>query len=391
MSFPHVGGTGGGESLGNASPLPGMDSSWTLRVGVEGDGHSARDEAEVVNDAALNTDGAEDAKQPGYRLYLLHLLPTAVVLATIVGLIWSGAPNRPLDFGRALETARRLDIRDALLLLVAAIVLSLIIQPLQFALIRILEGYWGATLIGRLLAHLGVRWQERRYDRLIDARDIGQQSGTLRAALADQREQSATERIDQYPPRERLLPTRLGNILRAAEDRAGARYGLGAVTIWPRLYPLVGGRHAAILVEHRHQLNVTTRFCVTLLIDSALVTALLAQYGRWTLLSLVPLALAWLSYEAALAAAVTYGVTIEATFDLYRFELLKALHLPLPPDGNNERRLNEMVSEFLQGGDGWKFGYRHADAELVGGLEAIAMSRQRVTRRRRGQVDGKNS
>jgi hypothetical protein len=384
VNSPRVG-TDGGESLVRGSPPPGIDNSWTLRLRADGYGHSARDDAEVVNDAALNVDGAEDAKQPGYRLYLLHLLPTAVLLATIVGLIWSGAPGRPLDLGKALETARSLDIRDALLLLVAAIVLSLIIQPLQFALIRALEGYWGATPAGRLLAHLGVRWQKWRYDRLIDARGNTHQSGTLRAALAEQREQAATERLDQYPHRDRLLPTRLGNILRAAEDRAGNRYGLGAVTIWPRLYPLVSGRHAGILLEHRHELDVATRFCVTLLIDAVVVTGLLIPYGRWSLLGLLPLALAWLSYEAALAAAGAYGVTVEATFDLYRFELLKALHLPLPPDGNSERRLNEIVSGFLQREDGWTLGYRHADSELVEGLATIAASQQPGNRRRRGQ------
>jgi len=220
-----------------------------------------------------------------------------------------------------------------------------------------LEGYWGGTFVGRLLAHLLIRRQERQQNRLVDARAITHPSGKLRASLAEQREQTATERLEHYPDRDRLLATRLGNILRAAEDRAGNRYGFGAVTVWPRLYPLVSGRLAGILLEHRHQLDVATRFCVTLVIDAALVAGLLAPYGRWTLLSLVPLALAWLSYRAALAAAVAYGVTVEATFDLYRFELLKALHLPLPPDGASERRLNEIVSEFLQRGDGWTLSY----------------------------------
>lgn len=148
----------------------------------------------------------------------------------------------------------------------------------------------------------------------------------------------------------------------------------------------MSGRLAGTLLEHRHQLDVATRFCVTLLIDAALVASLLAPYGRWALLSLVPLALAWLSYRAALAAAVAYGVTVEATFDLYRFELLKALHLPLPPDGASERRLNEIVSEFLQRGEGWTLSYRHAERELVDDGGTIALQSQGANRRRRRQI-----
>jgi hypothetical protein len=39
---------------------------------------------------------------------------------------------------------------------------------------------------------------------------------------------------------------------------------------------------------------------------------------------------ALLSYRAALAAAAAYCQALEAAFDLHRFDLLTALHLPLP-------------------------------------------------------------
>jgi hypothetical protein len=49
-------------------------------------------------------------------------------------------------------------------------------------------------------------------------------------------------RLAYLPKPKRLLPTRLGNALRAAEDRAGQRYGLLTVTILPRLYPYLSER-----------------------------------------------------------------------------------------------------------------------------------------------------
>jgi hypothetical protein len=251
------------------------------------------------------------------------------------------------------------------LLLAAAAVLSLILQPLQFALIRAFEGYWGGWLPGRVLGSVGIAWQRGRRGRLRDARAVDAPEGTWRSKLAALRQEAASERLGEFPDYDRILPTRLGNILRAAEDRAGSRHGLGAVVAWPRLYPLLDGRLLLILLEQRYQLNLQTRLSAAFVLDAAIATALLRNYGWWNLLGLGLLGLAWLSYRAALAAAKAYGTTVEAAFDLHRFQLLKALHVGLPPDGMTERKLNELVSEYLAGQESWSLDYRHEELQLV--------------------------
>jgi hypothetical protein len=53
---------------------------------------------------------------------------------------------------------------------------------------------------------------------------------------------------------------------------------------------------------------------------------------------------------AALIAAGSYGAVIQAAFDLYRFELLPAMHLPLPRDAKDERRISGAVSRWFSQG-----------------------------------------
>jgi hypothetical protein len=123
---------------------------------------------------------------------------------------------------------------------------------------------------------------------------------------------------------------------------------------------LLPERLIGILDDQRGQLDVAVRFCVVFLLAVAASAALLAQHGWWLAVPLAALMLAVLSYRAAVAAAIAYGVTLEAAFDLHRFDLLEALHLPLPPDRKTERILNEGLSDFLRQGVPVNFPYTHA-------------------------------
>ncbi|MEO5878160.1 MAG: hypothetical protein ABIS86_18155, partial [Streptosporangiaceae bacterium] len=78
--------------------------------------------------------------------------------------------------------------------------------------------------------------------------------------------------------------------------------------------------------------------------------ALLAGSGWWLLLALVPFVIGRVAYLGAVQAAVAYGESVRAAFDLHRFDLLTALHLPLPPDAAAERLGNtELCDRWRQG------------------------------------------
>jgi hypothetical protein len=156
-----------------------------------------------------------------------------------------------------------------------------------------------------------------------------------------------------------VMPTRLGNALRAAELRAGEPYGLDAVVAWPRLYPLLSEPVRALVDGQRDALDLNARFCAVFAAAAVIAAALLAAHGWWLLVAVGCLVLAWLAYRSAVAAAIAYGEGIRTAVDLHRFSLLQALHLPLPATPEEERALNGKVSRFLLQGVPLDAPYQH--------------------------------
>jgi hypothetical protein len=158
----------------------------------------------------------------------------------------------------------------------------------------------------------------------------------------------AAAQLRHLPARDRLMPTRLGNVLRAAEDEAGIRYGLDTVTVWSMLYPLVSDRLAAGLQDARDRLDTAARFAGTLVLTALVCAGLLI--GSWWAFPVVAalLLLAVLSYRGAVAAASAYGELINAAVALHRFDLLKALHLPLPATPAEERATYQRLRRLLR-------------------------------------------
>lgn len=297
----------------------------------------------------------------GARLNLVGVLPGATLALYVLLLVWSGAPGDAPDVGRIPDHAAALGTFEAGLLTVTLLVAAVVSAPLQLTLVRALEGYWGGSPPARALAaRMTARHERRRADlaALSAPRAQEQPDDEERRAM----EGAAGALSRRYPPAGRLLPTALGNTLRAAEARAGQRYGLETVTAWPRLYPLLGDGVRAVVDAQRDQLDVAARFCAVFAVAAATTAVLLATHGAWPALALAPLALALLSYRGAIEAALGYGEAIHAAFDLHRFDLLAALHLPLPADRESERDANGRLTAFLLQGAPENLVYEHPDA-----------------------------
>ena len=207
--------------------------------------------------------------------------------------------------------------------------------------------------------------QKRRRDKVAKVANgvITDDTNINKSALRDQMVMANWELRERYPEKRSLMPTTLGNVLRAAEEIAGSRYGLDTVVTWPRLYPLLSDKLRTILDDQRNQLDFAARFCVIFLIFTAISTVLLFKHGWWLSIPAITLALAWLSYRAAVAAGLAYGKGIKAAYDLHRFDLLKALHLPLPPNLEIEKQCNNKLSRFLILVYYENFQYKHENDE----------------------------
>jgi hypothetical protein len=289
----------------------------------------------------------------GVRFTLVGVLPMALLALFVLALVWSGAPADAPDVDRILDEARDLDAWSGALLFLALVVAALLAQPLQLALVRGLEGYWAGTPAGARLSAPGRALQERRLARL-EAR-LSEPVATIDEAHA-----LDLRRTRYFPERpEHLLPTRLGNVLRAGEERAGAPYGLDAVAVWPRLYPLLPDGTRLLVDDLRDGLDLGARLCVTFVAAAVVAFALLAQHGWWLLVPVACALLAWLAYRGAIASALAYGEGISTAIDLHRFELHKALHLALPATRAAELVVNGQLTAFLVAEARIDFAYAH--------------------------------
>ncbi|WP_327091190.1 hypothetical protein OIE66_11305 [Nonomuraea sp. NBC_01738] len=300
----------------------------------------------------------------GLRLVLVSLLPAFAAGAFLLVLIWAGAPGE-LSFTAAWRTAAGLKAGELVLLAVGLALVALVTYPMQVALVRVFEGYWGHTGAGRLSVLSPRRlsgWLARRLSvRLARRRD----------ELAEREAQALTEEDEQaagtagellrsrYPASGAVLPTRLGNVLAAAEERAGKPYGWDAVVAWPRLYPVLGAESRAVADDLRDSLDAMIRLSCTAAVTAPVSLALLWASGWWAALVLVPLVVAVLAYRAALQSALSYGRAMEAAFDLHRFDLLAALRLPLPADREAERAQAAALCALWRQGTPVRLDYDH--------------------------------
>jgi hypothetical protein len=295
------------------------------------------------------------ANDLGVRFRLVSLLPATVLALFVLGLVWSGAPAHSPDLGQIAAHADRVKGWTGFLLAIAVLAVAVIVEPLQLTLVRGLEGYWGESRLGRALATPG-KLIHRAWRGHLDA--VQQQRGQGKQRPLAVREAAAWG-LQQYPPAEAVLPTKLGNIMRAGEYRAGSRYGLDALTAWPRLYPLLSDKVTAVVNDLRDQLDLSARFCAVFLLATVISVFFLASFGWWLAVPAATLLLAWLSYRSALTAAAGYGQAVATAFDLHRFDLLTALHLPLPADLTSEVAANQQLSRFLQQPTEYLFAVTH--------------------------------
>jgi len=297
----------------------------------------------------------------GPRFSLISYLPTATAALIVALVLAAGAPGTHPTWSRALQQARAIDVADVALLAVMVTLLAVLLQPLQLRLVRLLEGYWGGGPVVGTLSRLPMALQRRRRDALAKKATVEPKPSVPpgpppASAVAAQEALNA-----RFPSAALLLPTALGNALRAFEERAGRAYGLDAVVIWPRLYPLLPDPVRAGVDDRRDQLDVSARISATAFVVALITAALLWGDGWWLLLPLGALAVSRAGYSAAVSAAVAYGQGVRVAIDLHRFDLLRSLHLPLPTDREAEREANQALCNFLRQGVPIPLKYEHPE------------------------------
>jgi hypothetical protein len=290
------------------------------------------------------------AKDFGFRFNLVGLLPTVLLMLFWLCLAWSGSPATAPQLGQILERAEELSASQWLILGFGALVVSAVLQPFQVTYLRLLEGYWGSSQLAMLLSRVGVASQRRGRQILLASSQTDKiDQNAITQQEYERMNVAAYHLYHNYPGNEaRLLPTALGNVLRSAEARPFENYGLDALVTWPILMPIISSDLKATLADQRNQLDLAARMGFTFMLCTALGIIYLYRWGWWIIIPLGTLGLSYLSYRAAITTAIGFGDSIQAAYHLHRFDMLAALHLPLPADRAAEICSNQQLSNFLK-------------------------------------------
>lgn len=296
----------------------------------------------------------------GRRFQIVTVVPTLVLeLGTLLILStggWRGEPSLHI----AVTRAEGLTATGVASIAFAGVAAALVTHPLQVRLVKMFEGYlrpsnpivrYGLARHSRILHH------HRRLAVKLDAdeRELIRRfrSGETvdLTALESCRRRAARHALiaNSYPDRNRLMPTLLGNRLRAAEDHAGDRYGIAAVSFMPYVYAVMPAAASARIQDGRNELDTSVRLTAMFLVLTVLSVVVFANDSWWLAWPLVFYILAATSYRAAVNAATGYGKMLARAIDLHRFLVLDAMSWPRPFDVKSERALFSQLREFVAG------------------------------------------
>lgn len=282
----------------------------------------------------------------GRYFTVVSALPSASFVSYGYLLVESGAWSGPVRFE---EAVRNIDLKSGVLLALMSFAAAVTLHPLQFALIQLLEGYWGRSLIGRRLALLRVMHHRRVSARLEQESDDDFESRTEHPVAAAVRRQEASRLLQSYPEQpDDILPTRLGNVLRRYERHGGSQYGIDLVSTAPRLSMVAQERELQYVADQRTQLELAVRVAVLAMIAALFTVMVMWRHGAWLLLALAPYCISYLAYRGAVVAAHEYGTALAVMVELNRFALYERLHRQIPGSPAEEIGLNRSLMSLFR-------------------------------------------
>lgn len=184
--------------------------------------------------------------------------------------------------------------------------------------------------------------------------------------IAEEKEAVAVDRVERLFARGDLAPTRLGNDAAALRGYCKTRYGIEFDFFWPRFQLVLqkNDKLSSAIVGAKIQLDFTI-FSLALTVGSTV--AWIALLGALSdnvplmvgVVVLGPLTTAfWL--HAVHASHSEFADVVRSAVDIGRFEVLQALHLPLPATTAAEKRTWERIARLaMLSDDSMDFTLKH--------------------------------
>ena len=182
---------------------------------------------------------------------------------------------------------------------------------------------------------------------------------SLRLLIYYARGVAENEYIEAFNEREfnysryKVNATSMGNIAESVRSYARSRYEINLDSIWSRLQKLIqtDDKFYAALTDAKTQLDfLVSLFWLTALFTVTWLSVLFYLKVSWLAFVLVGVtgaALVAVWYNIAVQNYLAFADTLRTSIDLFRFDLLNALHCHLPANSEDEcrtwARLNQLI------------------------------------------------
>ena len=251
-----------------------------------------------------------------------------------------------------------------------ALIIGLTLLGIRVPLIRSFSGYplvhQSERLLYRPVRGIGARLlaRQRKEFEQLETETLAADDETSAEITARRR---AEWRLDSRFPTSQwaeILPTTLGNSIRAWEDHARIRWSLETICVWPRI--------EALLSEQESKLHADAEtdfaFFFNLTIVSVATGAVMVLNGvvahphpaslAW--IYLVPFIVAATTHRASIGAARRWGSCVRGSIDLHRAELYDRLGVRRPTTNSEIDQIGVAVNRMLL------YGERLPDGLLAG-------------------------
>jgi hypothetical protein len=270
---------------------------------------------------------------------------------------------------------------DALIFFVVAAFIGFALYSINTSVYRLFEGYtislpWSYRAHRRRLHQMLL--ERVTLENMLRRKDItGNDHEILRLRLLRLYEEFQRT----FPSRPDLvMPTQLGNALRAYEEYTGLNFGIDGILVWPRLLEVASERFLNLHTDNNNKLTFVLNSALLSWLASGLsfVSFILYALGgigsMWYAVGycavfVLGLIGGWGFYRTALPLAEEQGYLFRAGFDLFRFKLLEALRISeLPQRPEDESAIWSSLQEY------WWAGQRLVDLETDYDTEAESIS-----------------
>lgn len=167
-----------------------------------------------------------------------------------------------------------------------------------------------------------------------------------------------------------LQPTQLANLAEVHREYELDRFGLDSDLFWLRLLKLVRADKDfyPLLDDAKTQLDfavaVTVLLGLTVLIWFPLSMLFAPTIWPYLLITIIGLPAVVIFYRVVIQAYGTFAEVVRAALDLYRFDMLKALHFQLPEDLVEEKQTWQKLAR-LAAGAGVDLVYHHGEPKAA--------------------------